>query len=80
MQTIKKWGNSLAVRIPTHIALQARLTEGAHVAIDVDDNGEINIKPQRPRFKLTELLADYQKPEDDSAEIQWGELMGEEII
>jgi antitoxin component of MazEF toxin-antitoxin module len=56
--TVKKWGNSAAVRIP------AAVLQAAHVDLDQDvdvreEAGRIIIEPvrKRPRYTLDELVA-----------------------
>ncbi|MEN2470944.1 MULTISPECIES: AbrB/MazE/SpoVT family DNA-binding domain-containing protein [Burkholderia] len=44
VQTLKRWGNSLAVRIPASVAQEARLAEGQEVDIHVVD-GKVQILP-----------------------------------
>jgi antitoxin MazE len=51
--TVRKWGNSLGVRIPSGVAADARLAEGAEVDVMVRD-GELVIVPV---LSLTELVA-----------------------
>ena len=47
METIiRKWGNSLGIRIPSHIAKDLSLEEGSCVEIEDVDN-KIIIKPKR---------------------------------
>jgi antitoxin MazE len=55
METIvKKWGNSLGIRIPNLIVRELSLKDGSYV--DINDNGnEIIIKPLRKK-KLSEML------------------------
>lgn len=50
---VRKWGNSLGVRIPGVLAADARIAEGAEVEIIVR-NGEIVIMPL---LSLSELVA-----------------------
>lgn len=72
--TVAKWGNSLAVRLPRHLAESAKLSEGVAVELAVEDQALI-IRPTRRRYKLAELLA------QDNArhkEVDWGEPKGEE--
>ena len=55
--TIQKWGNSLAVRIPTIVARSAHFTEGQEVEVRADEVG-VTVKPVGPRrLTLTEKLA-----------------------
>ena len=35
VQTVKRWGNSLAVRIPSNLATEASLIEGQEVDVEV---------------------------------------------
>ncbi len=71
--TVSKWGNSLAVRLPRHIADEMKLVDGSTVTVEVDD-GSIRVTPSRKKFKLSELLAGHDK----AAEIDWGGAKGEE--
>lgn len=74
--SIAKWGNSLALRLPRHVAQQINLTEGATVTIEARD-GQLVLTPVRKRFKLSELLA--KMPEKaETAEVDWGKPQGEE--
>jgi len=50
-------GNSLAVRIPLAIARQASLNEGDCVALALDGDGGIVLRPTRRRYELSELVA-----------------------
>ena len=56
MQTmVKKWGNSLGIRIPNLIVRQLSLKDGSFV--DINDNGnEIIVKPFQ-KSGLSEMLA-----------------------
>lgn len=74
--TVAKWGNSLAVRLPRHIADSARLAEGVTVELHVEDEALI-IRSTRKKFKLAELLAQdagMKRREED-----WGKPEGEEV-
>jgi antitoxin MazE len=81
--TISKWGNSLALRLPRHVAEQVRLVEGSTVEFEVDD-GALKVIPSRKRFKLSELLEGEPKRvhanTDDGAsvEVDWGKPHGDE--
>ena len=57
MQTrIQKWGNSLGLRIPRSLALEARVEEGATVDLSVE-NGRLLVRPVRVRtYSLRRLL------------------------
>ena len=74
--TIAKWGNSLAVRLPSQLARQVHLTEGTTVQITAVD-GVIMITPVRKRHKLADLLTAW--PEGERAgEEDWGRPAGTE--
>ena len=52
---IKKWGNSLGIRIPNQIARELSLKDGSFVTIN-DRGKEIVIKPIH-KSKLSEMLS-----------------------
>lgn len=72
---IGRWGNSLGLRLPRHIAEATRLVEGATVKLEIED-GSIRVTPTRKRFKLSELLQGESTPH--GGELDWGEPKGEE--
>lgn len=74
--TISKWGNSLALRLPRHVAEGVRLVEGTPVTIEVED-GSLRVTPSRRKFRLSELL-EGEKPETGEREHDWGEPQGDE--
>jgi antitoxin MazE len=75
--TIAKWGNSLALRLPRHMAAQARLEEGATVDLYVEDEHLI-VAPTRKRYRLADLLAQME-PSMRRGEEGWGEPRGKEV-
>jgi antitoxin MazE len=74
---ISKWGNSLAVRIPLAIAKQANLGEGDCVALDLNKDGGIVLRPTRQKYKLSDLVAQIT-PRNRHKETDWGKPLGEE--
>jgi antitoxin MazE len=55
--TVRKWGNSLALRIPSGLAEDAHLSDGAEVDIALR-NGRLVIEPlAAPKVSLDELVA-----------------------
>jgi antitoxin MazE len=74
---ISKWGNSLAVRIPLAIAKQAGLGEGDCVAMSLDRERRIVLRPCRRKYELSELLAGITR-KNRHHETDWGQPMGEE--
>ena len=75
--TVSKWGNSLAVRIPLAIAKQAGLGEGDSVALTLDGDGGIALRPTRRRYELAELVARIT-PRNRHRETDWGRPQGQE--
>ena len=76
--TVKKWGNSAAVRLPTSImkATQLELDEVVEVR---EDRGRIVIERVRPRrYELSELLKGISK-KNQHREIDFGPAVGGEI-
>jgi antitoxin MazE len=77
--TVKKWGNSAAVRIPAAIMEAASLS--LDDAVDVrEEGGRIVIEPLRQReYDLARLLADIT-PENLHAEVDFGSPQGKEAL
>jgi antitoxin MazE len=75
--TVSKWGNSLAVRIPHAIAKQAGLSQGDCVALAIDSEGVIGLRPTRRRYELSELVSRIT-PKNRHRETDWGQPRGEE--
>lgn len=73
--TIAKWGNSLALRLPRHIANDVKFVEGQSVEMEVV-NDTLVIRPTRQRFKLADLLAGYER--NEAVEADWGQPKGDE--
>ena len=76
--TIRKWGNSLALRLPRHVAEEVRLIEGTSVNVEVED-GSLRITPSRKRFKLADLLKGEKPAKSAERELDWGKPEGEEV-
>lgn len=52
---IAKWGNSLGLRLPKAVALEAQVGEGDTVEVSVK-NGAIVVRPNRPTYSLEQLV------------------------
>jgi antitoxin MazE len=77
--TVKKWGNSAAVRIPAAVMESARLTLDDVVDIR-EEGGCILIEPIRPGgYDLADLLAGIT-PENVHGEVDFGESVGKEAL
>ena len=57
---VQKWGNSLAVRLPKPVALDARLKEGTVVDVRVIE-GKLVAEPVAPKYALADLLRAVKK-------------------
>ncbi len=73
---IAKWGNSLGLRIPKAVALEANLGEGDTVEVSVRD-GEIVVRAARPAYSLLELV-DQITPQNRHGETDRGQPAGRE--
>jgi antitoxin MazE len=73
---IAKWGNSLGVRIPKSVALEAQVDEGDTVDVSVK-NGAIVVRPNRPTYSLKQLVAKIT-PRNRHNESDWGPPVGDE--
>jgi len=76
--TIRKWGNSLAVRIPKAFIKEAHVAYGTAVDLSIDD-GKIVINPLREtEYRLEDLLKGVTK-RNLHAEIETGKAVGREV-
>jgi len=76
MTQIAKWGNSLGLRLPKSVALEAQVDEGDSVDVSVK-NGTILIRPSRPTYSLKQLARKItaRNRHDES---DWGKPVGHE--
>ena len=74
---VSRWGNSLGVRLPKSVALEAQLDEGDTVDVSLAD-GAIVIKPSRPRYSLEELV-ERINTRNRHAPTDWGQPVGHEV-
>ena len=73
---IKKWGNSLAIRLPKDIAESLEVDNESKLDMKVE-NGKLILVPKR-REELSSLLEQIT-PENLHSEIDTGEAIGREI-
>ena len=78
--TVQKWGNSLAIRIPSAVADQVSIKQGSEIEMRVVNNQEISLIPKKQpkKYSLNELLAKIT-PENRHKEIEFG-IEGNELI
>ena len=74
---VRKWGNSLGIRIPKNLAKQLNIDEGSSIRIEIDE-GNILIKKVENHYSLEEML---NKINDSNLheEIKTSESGGQEI-
>jgi antitoxin component of MazEF toxin-antitoxin module len=61
---VRKWGNSLGVRLPKSFTSQRAIADGT--TVEIDDLKVIEGKPRRrSRYLLKDLLKNYKKPPKD---------------
>ena len=75
---VQMWGNSAAVRLPSHVLKEAKLAPGEQVAITAEQ-GRIVIAPLRSEFRLDELLARIT-PKNRHETVDFGGPRGREVI
>lgn len=77
--TVSKWGNSLAVRIPQAIAKEASMREGDCLALALDPQGGIVLRPTRREYELSELVSRISN-KNLHREADWGDPQGKEVL
>lgn len=75
---IRKWGNSLALRIPNSVAKEMQVREGSEVELTVE-KGSLAVKPaKKPKLSLARLVKGITA-ENSHPEIDWGAPVGKEV-
>lgn len=74
---LKKWGNSLAIRLPKDVVQPLQLQEGTPLVLEVV-GGNMLLKPERRKRTLDELLKGVT-PETIHGETDWDEPQGREV-
>ncbi len=76
--TIRKWGNSLGLRIPKNLAEDVQIKEGSSVQLSVR-KGRLVVTPLNGKeYSLEELVADI-KPSNLHEEQEFGAHTGREV-
>ncbi len=73
---VRKWGNSLGVRIPLSIAKDIGLSQDCLVSLEVE-NGRLIVCPKPKKYALDQLLSQVTA-ENIHPELDWG-TVGKEI-
>lgn len=76
---ISRWGNSLGLRIPKDAALQLGISESSRVEVSVEGDRLI-VSPDRPRYRLAELLTPNMTPKAMRSAFDWGDDIGRENV
>ena len=74
---IRKWGNSLAVRIPDEFAENLDLKDGSLVKFR-QEGDQIVIAKSKPKYTLKDLVKNITS-KNKHKEFDWGKPMGKEI-
>ena len=78
-QTVLKWGNSLAFRIPSAVAKQMGIEEGAELALRVEGRRMVVEKvDELPEFSRDDLVRALRKTK--GALIDYGRPRGNEVL
>jgi antitoxin MazE len=75
---IRKWGNSLAIRLPQSLLAQLNLQIDGEVEISLEEGRLILSPVKKPSYTLDELLAQIT-PEILHNEIDFGKPVGKEV-
>jgi antitoxin MazE len=75
--SIAKWGNSLAIRLPKHLADDLKIQDGTTVDLDVK-KGLLVARPVRKRPRLADLVKKIT-PKNRHAATDWGDPVGNEV-
>ena len=76
---VLKWGNSLAVRIPKHVAEDAHFEAGDSIDIAVGADGVVQLHRVGALPTLAQMVAQIT-PENRYAEVPLGAEIGREIV
>lgn len=78
METVvKKWGNSLGIRIPSNLVKKYGMNDGSTVEFVPKKEGIVLI-PKSKKLRLVEMLAKIS-PENLHSEEDFGENVGNEV-
>ena len=85
--TLRKWGNSTAVRIPNELLRKLDLNDGDKLEITIGSDNCIELRPARPkdftnselREHLDMLLSKVKGDRSPYEEIDFG-IMGDELL
>ena len=73
--SIKKWGNSLGLRIPKIFAVQLGIDEGKELDVNIEGNSIVISNPSETLDELLEKITD----ENIHGETDFGSPIGKEV-
>ncbi|RPI18271.1 MAG: AbrB/MazE/SpoVT family DNA-binding domain-containing protein [Ignavibacteriae bacterium] len=76
---IRKWGNSLAIRIPKSIAEEIQIDEGSEVNLKLIENKLVISSKKKKKYNLKDLVSKITK-ENRHGEISVGPRVGRELL
>jgi antitoxin MazE len=76
---VRKWGNSLAIRIPSAFAQEIGLEQDGEVELSLEKGRLVIVPDLAPRYNLDELVAGIQ-PSNLHDETDWGPAVGKEVV
>jgi antitoxin MazE len=76
---IKRWGNSLALRIPKDVQSALDLGEGSQVTLELS-RGKLVITPSRAMRSKLLLKALEAFEHDPHGQLEWGDDVGKEKV
>lgn len=74
---VQRWGNSLALRIPSAFAAETLIEQGSEVELTLEEGRLVVTPVSTPAFSLDALLADIT-PDKLHTESDWGTPEGAE--
>jgi len=75
---VKRWGNSIGVRLPKSLARELEIEEGSEVSVEAR-NGRIVISPlRRRRYRLAALVQGIT-PRNRHHAVETGKPQGKEV-
>jgi antitoxin MazE len=77
---VKKWGNSLAIRLPKEVVDKLGVIDGMHIRIDIHESKkEVTLRPQQKVVPSLEELVKKITPSNLHPETDWGAPRGNEF-
>lgn len=74
---VKKWGNSLALRIPKTVAVELGLKSNSHIRLSLEKKKLVIVPLNKPGYSLKKLLSQVNS-KNKHREADFGRAMGGE--